>query len=821
MANHLTPIFDSVEEGAIMRDLALVVSVAAGVTVVFHILRLPVILGFLMAGLLIGPAVPDLPNLKDAKSINQLSQLGVVFLMFTIGLGFDMARVQRVFWPALIAVSLQTALAFFIGMLCGPLVGYSPIESIFLGAVLTNSASMVAIRLLRDRGGLNSVQAQLAVGILVFEDLVAVLLLVILSGVGLSGEFEWARAPETIFVIGVFVVGVYFFGRLVASRLTEFLKQAGSVELITLVSVATVLAVGWFADYLHLSVALGAFLAGAILAQSSLSKEIERVTEPFRDLFCAVFFVTIGMLIDPFWILENFLAVVGIALLVIVGKLGACWLGFFLGGASPETGFKAALPKASVGEFGFILAATGYALGSTSEALTSMTVGLAIVTYMVMPLINAKPQQLYATITDHCPDVLRRTTRIYESMLDAVGRYIGRSQFARLARRPLSHVVFYFFVLNAIIALAYVGSDSLENWQAIRGYEDLTQLAIWILAAALCLPFLNAILANLDKLIILVTDAVIGDSRDRKFLTVGMKSLFKTMILSVVLVLFGGLYLSAASAFFPSGITLGVFIVLCGFLLILFWRSINRVNTRIEFLFYQSFQQHSQQSDQQAREAALREIAGPNAWNAKIVEHALSKTSVAIGCELSELRLRPETGAQIIAISRGGVTRFDPSPHVPLFPEDQLILYGTEEQTSAAVRMLDADRTVVANGEIPDQKFVIEKVYIDGQSELVGRTIASSRLRQEHHITVLGIQRGKRRIVSPPADELVQARDVLLVAGPKNRIEDFAAKEGESSNLQTELAIDEGENETITEPRESEPNGHPSIEESSDGKGAD
>ncbi|WP_309385778.1 cation:proton antiporter [Cerasicoccus frondis] len=782
------------EEPTILRDLTLVVGVAASVTVIFHLLRLPVILGYLLAGLLIGPYLPELPNLQDASVINQLSELGVVFLMFTIGLGFDLGRVQRVFWPALLAVTLQTALAFFIGMLCAPFVGYTAIEGVFLGAVLTNSSSMVCIRILREKGRLNSVEAQLAVGLLVFEDIVAVLLLVILGGVSVSGHIDFGQAPFVILGVAIFVVAVYFFGRMAAAKLTAFLKRAGSVELITLVSVALVLGVGWLASVLHLSVALGAFLAGGILAQSHLSKEIERVTEPLRDLFCAVFFVAIGMLINPVWIWDNLVAVLGIALLVVVGKLTACWLGFFMGGAAPEVGFRAALPKASVGEFGFILAAMGYSSGITGDGLTSMTVGLAITTYLIMPFFNAKPDRLFHTMANRCPDVLKRATRIYASMLDAVGRYIGRSAFFRLARRPLMQVVFYFLVLNSIIASAYLGSHLLENWEQVHGFEDITQMGVWIVAAGLCLPFLTAILRNLDVLIMLVTESVIGESRDRQTLLGGMKNLFHTLLLCVVLVLFGGLYLSAASYFFPSGITLAIFLILCGVALVLFWRSINQINSRIEFLFYQSFQEHSRESDELGRETALKEIAGRNPWKAEIREYELSADSVACGKELAQLKLRSETGAQVIAVSRGGMTRFDPSPQLFLFPGDNLILYGESEQVDSAIRMMDTTRKVEP-ASTDAQAFRIEKAYIGGHSDLVGRTLATSQLRKEHQVTVLGIQRGKKRIVTPPASELIQLGDLLLIAGRIDAVNAFIkAHQAQDIGVMDEM-VPEGEAE--------------------------
>ncbi len=759
------------DTGTILSDLALVVITAAVVTLLFYRVKLPVILGYLLAGVLIGPHVTELPSLQDAQAIEQLSQLGVVFLMFSIGLEFDLARLRAVFWPAFIAAALQSAVVFYLGTMSAKLFGYGALEGIFLGALLTNSASLVCIKVLTDKGRLKHADAHMAIGILIFEDIVAITLLVILTGVATTQQFELDSVYQTTFLIGVFVVGVYYVGRLIAPFFSKFLKQSGSAELLTITTVALVLGVGELAEMSSFSIALGAFLAGAIMAKSHISREIDRVSQPFRDLFSAVFFVTIGMLIDPAWLLENWVAVVFVAGMVVMAKIVTCWLGLFVGGQSSETGFRAALSKASVGEFGFIIAAMGQSLGVTGPGLTSMTVGLAIVTYLFIPVLNARPDKFYQFIADRTPERLRLAADIYEKLLDAVGRFIGKNAFLRMARKPLLQIALHFLLFNGIIIVAYVGSGYLEDRPELQGFEDWTQLALWLVAGAACLPFLSGIIRNVDVLIHLATDTTIRAGRNKDFLAGRMVNLFHTLVLCLVMVLFGGLYLSAASAFFPTGVALGVFIVLVGAALVLFWKSIINLNSRLEYLFLQSFQQQRADADEALRETTLREIAAKHPWPASVETIEIDADSVARGRVIRELRLRAQTGASIVAVSRGGMTHYDPSPELPIFPGDKLILFGTEKQTKEAVRVLSVKGPPSGDGDSPG--FVIEKVFIGHGSSLTGDTLAGAEVRTRHRISVLGIQRGHTRITSPAAGEILHAGDVLLVVGPPEALATF------------------------------------------------
>lgn len=743
-------------------------------------------MGYLLAGVLIGPQLPELPNIRDRSAIEQLSQLGVIFLMFSIGLEFDLKRLRAVFWPAFIAAALQSVLVFYLGTLSAQLVGYTPMEGIFLGALLTNSASLVCIKVLTDKGRLKRADAHMAVGILIFEDIIAVTLLVVLSGVAATNQFELDSVYQTIFLVGVFVVGVYYFGRLLAPFVNKFLKQTGSAELITIAAVALVLGVGELARISSFSIALGAFLAGAILARSNISKEVDRATQPFRDLFSAVFFVTIGMLVDPGWLLENWLAVLFIAIMVIVAKIAACWLGLFVGGQTPETGFRAALSKASVGEFGFIIAAMGQGLGVTGPGLTSMTVGLAIVTYLFIPVINANPGRFYKSIADRTPERLRLAAEIYEKLLDSVGRMIGRNVFLRMVRKPLIQIALHFMLINGVVVASYVISGHLETVNKLSDFRFWVQLGVWFVSGAACLPFLSAIIRNMDAIIHLVTDATIKSGQNKQFLSGRMANFFHTMVLCLMIILVGGLYLSAASRFFPHGLALIIFIVLLLGAMVLFWRSIIHLNSRIEYLFLQSFQHNRIDTEDVLREAALREAFAKKPWPASVETVEVPAGSLPCGKLIEQLRLREETGASIVAVSRGGITHYDPTPRMPIFPGDNLIVFGTEKQVEAAQRMLTLSGVPVGESHGPPQ-FSVERVFVGAGSPLAGETLAGAEVRRRHKISVLGIQRGHTRITSPPASEILLSGDVLLVVGPHDAIKGFQETlQGDSEDLPAE-----------------------------------
>lgn len=760
-----------------IRDLALIVAATALTTLVFHRLRWPMVLGYLLTGLALSPFLNEFPVLSAREGVEQLNSLGILFLMFALGLNFDLTRLRGVLWPALLAAALQTAVIFFLGVVCAPLFGFGQKEGFLLGAVLTSSSAIVCIRLLHRNDRLQNTEAQLAIGILLFEAVVAVVVLILLSGYSIAGDFTAQTILRALFLIAVFIVAVYLLGRVIAPRFAAFLRKARSPELLTIVTIALVLGISELAWLSEVSQALGAFVTGAILARTVLQHEIRRVTEPFRDLFCALFFVSVAMLADTRWLLGYLPELLLITFLVAATKAFICWIGLFTGGQPTEVSLRAALPKATVGEFGFIIAGFSYKLGFISDRLLAVTIALAIGTYLVAIATNARPERVYNYFAQKTPEPLSRAARIYSRMLDAIGRYIGRRTFLKLARQHLLRVLLYVLLLGAIIVGGYVCSDWLQQSLPSARFEYWLKTILWLALAAASAPVLSTILHNLDALVAIITDATLRYSPERKLLSERMHKLFHIILQCIVLVLFGGFFLAAASPFFPSGITLIIFICLFVLVSILFWRSIEALNARMEYLFYQSFQAHSRQDDQAMRESVLRELAHKYPWDAKVAEHVIAPSSVACGLRIADLRIRKQTGATIIAIRRGGWTYFTPSQEVPLFPEDTVVLFGSTHQTGEAVRMLSvhgAAQGSDAQAATATGNFIVENVFVNGFSPIVGHTLSESQIQKTFSISVLGIQRGATRIVPVATDELIHAADMLLVTGSAENIGHFA-----------------------------------------------
>lgn len=761
-------------EATFLKDLAYVLVAAATSAVIFRMMRLPALMGYLLAGMLIGPHLFESSLIQNQDVMRELSELGVVFLMFYIGMEFELDRVRRILAPALIAVILQTIATLMLGLMAAPMLGWGRMEGLFLGGLLAISSSMVTLQVFRERGLMNFPHAQLAIGILVLEDILAIALLVILSGVGVSGMVVWADIWQITFLIGVFVVAVYVFGRLLAPPLLNLLHRIGSPEIITLVTMAMVLGVGELAAGFHFSVALGAFLAGAILSRSSLADDIEELTEPLRMLFTAVFFVSVGMWIDPMVLISQWKAVLALTAAIILAKTLTCFCGLAATGCAPRSSLRAALGKAQIGEFSFVIAALGESLGVTGKELTAVAAGVALLTILLTYPISSNSLRLYQFARRHTPDILVHWGRSYQSMLRATGEAVGRIALLRLIKRPLLATLGYFFIFNAIVLLAAVVSAQAEH----EADQALYQVVIWSVAALAVLPVVGALVRNLDAALLMITEAVMAKSNSGGRLRERLSPVLYTLSWTVIATLSGGIFIAAAANVFPSGWALGIFATLVLAMSLFFWRRIGKLNSRMECLFLESFNQQANSISARKRESARKNIQQRYPWAVNILEVNIAADSEACGKSIRELNLREETGALVIALCRHQYTLFDPSPDSPIFPEDQVVLMGTPEQTSAAQTLLNKAST--EQGDRAEfGAFEIDSVFIEKDSLLVGDTLAGANLRRRFGVTVIGIQRGETRITSPAAGEMIHAHDLFWVAGKHASIESLQEAAGE------------------------------------------
>src|SRR4051794_17130158 len=402
-----------------LTNLALILGIAAVVTVLFRRLRQPVVLGYLVAGMIVGPHLP-VPVFADAGVARQTSELGVVLLMFSLGLDLSLRRLLRVIPTAGLVAAIECSLMIALGYLAGRGFGWSRLESLFLGGIVAISSTTIIIKAFAEQR-VEGPQTDVVFGILVVEDLIAILLVAVLtpaaSGVALSS----VALARTVGKLVAFLIALLAVGLLVVPRAIRAVVRMGSPE--TTIVACAGLAFG-FAVLAHAfgySVALGAFLAGALVAESGEGPVIAPLVAPLRDMFAAVFFVSVGMLIDPRVVAHEWLTILLLTALVIVGKVVGVTLGAFLAGRGVRTSVQAGMSLAPIGEFSFIIAGGGLGLGAVRGSLYPVAVTVSALTTLTTPLLIRASGRVAALLDQRLPAPLQTFATLYGSWVERLG----------------------------------------------------------------------------------------------------------------------------------------------------------------------------------------------------------------------------------------------------------------------------------------------------------------------------------------------------------------------------------------------------------------
>lgn len=764
--------------GSLISDLGIVVVAAAMVLLLFQWLRLPAIFGYLLAGILLGGKI-GLPSVvQEFKSIQELSELGIIFLLFFIGLEFDLRRLKSLLWPTLLALILQTIAMLYLAHVVASLFGWPPIEALFFGSLLAISSSMVTVKVLNDQKRIKMPHAQLAIGILVMEDILAVVLLVILTGTAVTRQFEWDAAWLVIFFMGVFVFAVFTVGRILAPRLLQFIcRDDDNNEVITVFSLGLVLGVSVLALKLDFSPALGAFLAGAMLAQTPYAKDLEHVHRPLHDLFSAVFFVTVGMLMDPIAIVANIGWVLLVAMLVIFGKITSCWLGLFIAGQPARTSFRAGVAKAQIGEFSFIIASLGLSLLRDDPAMremASLAYGVAFVTILLTPFLTKYSGDVADFVALKIPGRLQRFGTFYHELIEHIVSQLGRNRILLEIRQPLSRIFAYFLLQNAVLIGGFFTARYVSESGVVReSYAGIVLLCLWLFIAMCIAPFLFTIIASLNQLLFRMTDALFEMRNERPVLQGRMRNLFNGLSLAVSSFVVGGFYVSFASPWLPGKSLLVMVVVFIVGIGVMFWRRLSRFNESMELLFMDSFREQVQDAERDRRAEVLAEIRDKYPWEVEVREISLPADSKMAGSRLRDTRIRLDAGATVIGISRNQHQVFDLGPDTPLFPGDRLIILGTPEQLAEAERIIVHER-VQAQEEPAPVGIDVKPLYVLPNSSIDGNTLAGANVRRRFGVSVIGVQRGEERITSPRPDLMLRGGDVVYVVGKSRELEGFS-----------------------------------------------
>ncbi len=761
----------------ILQDLAVVVVTAAGAALLAPRLRLPALPAYLLAGIALGRmnAGAGKPLLGDVDAVSALSNLGVTFLMFAIGLEFDFRKARPIFVPALLANLAEFIAMFALGGAAAALLGFTRTEGIFLGGLLGVSSTMVTLAALQDKGHLDRNYGRLTVGVLVLEDVVAVVLLVLLSGLGATqgGFGHGSGAPvtvwQTILYLGAFVTALLTLGRLGSLRWLPSLKLDEKPELLAPMVGGVVLGVGLLAERFSFSPALGAFVIGASLAETKMAARIGEVAEPFRNMFSAVFFVTLGVAIDPALLVRALPAIVPLTLLMMAGKALACWGGAFLGGQKSSGALRMALSKANIGEFSFVIAALGERAGVTGPEVTATAAGVALLSILLNRPLVRRTDAIVEGLGRRMPGQLRQAADFYGNLLAGLGARLDGATLWRVMRGPLSKVVFHFvffvtIVVAAHMACLYLGGQIGELLGVVGVSASRAPEAVWLLAGPVTLPFVVALAHQLEASLMLLSELAVGFSAERGRAH-GLVARLLTVVVMMVLSL---IFLAFAAPWLPGLAPLALLVLLAG--LAWFFRgALGRAQSRFEVVFLESFNETARSEEAGRRAQLLQRMVKRHKWPLHLREYKVAPHTRAAGSRIGELDLRQRTGAFVMAQQRGGVTVFAPGRDAPVFPEDELMLLGTREQLDAASKLLGEE-----TGDRPEEEgFLMEQVFVAHDSPLAGESLAGIGVRRQYGVTVAGVQRGETQHISPGPDFIVKSGDILLVAGEVDSVTAF------------------------------------------------
>ena len=565
-----------------LQDLAVIMLLAGGITLLFHRLRQPVVLGYIVAGMIAGPHTPPYSLVTDRETIELLSELGVIFLLFSLGLEFNLKKLWNVGATAFIAALTEIVLMTWLGYEIGRAFSWSQMDSIFLGAMLSISSTTIIIKALNELGFKHQRFAQLIFGVLIVEDILAIAILALLSGVAVSGNVSPGAVLNTLSKLGIFLVVALLLGLLVVPRTLTFVSRSGSREMLLITVLAICFGFCLLVTELGYSMALGAFVIGAIMAESHEIKTIERLIEPLRDMFSAIFFVAIGMLVDPMIMVHYALPIIVITLVVIAGKIVSCSVGAFVAGNDPRTALRVGMGLSQIGEFSFIIAALGLSLGVISDFLYPVAVAVSAITTLTTPYLIRSADGVASLVKKAAPTSWTQSLHLYSEWLGNLGPSGDKAVIAATIKRILLHVLLNFCLVAAIfLAGAYaMRYTSLRQWMSDLPPNWRSAL-FWAACLMLALPFLVATYRKLEALgLILVEVGVKPELASRYTMNVrrGIASLLPVSSLLGMLLLVSAL---SASILPPIHLLISV-VALTAILAITLWGYFVRWHSRLQ-----------------------------------------------------------------------------------------------------------------------------------------------------------------------------------------------------------------------------------------------
>ena len=746
---------------AMIQDLALILMVAGIVTLIFKALKQPLVLGYIVAGFLVSPHMPYTASVVDMSNIHLWADIGVMFLLFSLGLDFSFKKILKMGASPVISVVCIIFAMSVLGMLVGHTFGWSRMDCIFLGGMLAMSSTTIIYKAFDDLGLQQQQFAGLVMSVLILEDILAIVMMVMLSAIagGSSpdgSQMVWSVLKIVFFLVLWLVVGIF-----AIPLFLRGVRKLINAEVMLIVSLGLCCAMAVFSTKVGFSSAFGAFIMGSILAETVEAERIEKLVEPVKNLFGAIFFVSVGMLVDPQILVDYAFPILTLVLTILVGQSVFGSMAFILGGESLKSAMRCGFSMAQIGEFSFIIASLGLSLGVIGDFLYPVVVAVSVITTFLTPYMIRLATPVYNTLEPRLPSrLISSLNHLSTSRSETTARSGHNSLWKRLLKQMTINTVVYSILSTAVIALMFMfvlplTRRMLPGWE-LHWYANAITGVLTVVAIS---PFLRAMVMKKNRSE--EWKALWAESNRNR-----LPLLFTILVRFVIAVNFIFYICNYLSRFTPAiMITIGVVLIL----LIVASRRIKHNSIRLERLFINNLRSRDIEAQVHGRKRPLYENRLLDR-DIHIADFEVPVDSLWAGSTLKELALGRKYGVHVSSILRGGRRLNIPDGDSIIFPADHLQVIGSDEQLSQLHHALLTD-ILGDDPELEKREMRLRQLIIGTDSPFIGQTLEESGIRSHYSCMVVGLEEGKENLSNFSPKRRFKEGDIIWIVGEQESLD--------------------------------------------------
>lgn len=737
----------------LVKDLALILIVASIVTLIFKKLRQPLVLGYIVAGFIVSPHMPLTMSVLDKENIHTWADIGVMFLLFSLGLDFSIKKILKMGISPFISAIIIVFSMMMLGMGVGNAFSWSKMDCIFLGGMMAMSSTTIIYKAFDDMGLRQQRFAGLVMSVLILEDILAIVMMVMLSAIASGNNPDGEQMLGSLFKIGFFLILWFVVGLFAIPTFLRHTRKLMSSETMLIVALGLCCAMAWVSSSVGFSSAFGAFVMGSILAETIEADKIIRLVEPVKNLFGAIFFVSVGMLVDPN-ILISYALPIGILVLAILAGQGIFGtLGFMLSGQPLKTAMRCGFSMAQIGEFAFIIASLGLSLGVISEFLYPVVVAVSVITTFLTPYMIRAAEPAYTILEKRLPK--RWIRRLNHLGAEHHASPDEQSLWKRLLRKMMLNTLIYAILILAITAVMLsfflpFARHLLPHWWANGACGVLTLLLI--------APFMRAL--------------VMKNNHSDEFRALWIENrmnrlpLTFTVLARIAIAVAFLFYICNYLARFANAIV--ITLALTAIALMILSRGLKQRSIRLERLFIKNLNSREIQAEVTGKRKPRFEGHLLDR-DIHISEFTVPENSSWAGQSLGQIEFRNRFGVHVSSILRGYQRMNIPGGDCIIFPGDQLQVIGNDEQLTQFGRTLDFE-TIPEDEHIEEREMKLQKFVISSKSKLIGTDLQNSGIRDQYNCMVVGIEEGQQHLTIINPSHVFQAGDIVWMVGEKESL---------------------------------------------------